>query len=162
MPSPTGNHLNVAHEFIWASIPSFLESMISRVQSSSINPSIHNFSNSSSARSGSSCTPLNVNLCMYHQSADGRYQQNTSHRVKRVHTTAATPIGKSPSSSSASTPLGQQGHRDREPLEEMYASALEYARARKFDEARGKFMALTGLFPHACKCWVSWAQVNDC
>jgi outer membrane protein assembly factor BamD (BamD/ComL family) len=50
------------------------------------------------------------------------------------------------------------GHQ--ESVEDLYERALSHARANRFEDAREDFKALTSLFPHACKVWVSWAQVS--
>lgn len=45
-------------------------------------------------------------------------------------------------------------------VEAMYCLALEHARAGRLVSARAAFRQLTTEYPHACRCWLSWAQVG--
>ncbi|GAX85358.1 hypothetical protein CEUSTIGMA_g12775.t1 [Chlamydomonas eustigma] len=42
----------------------------------------------------------------------------------------------------------------------LYQLALQHARVNDYDAARTNFRHLTASYPAACKCWVSWAQME--
>lgn len=76
--------------------------------------------------------------------ANSRARSPNQSRMKAVHVTRALP----------------PGAKESLDLDSMLLTAVTHAKANEFEAARASFQRLTEVHPHACKAYVSWAQME--